>query len=55
LSQLAGLLGEFVETDIAIEIADRGLSIREGGKLAVLMGCAWPGLEKEDAGAVAAA
>jgi DNA polymerase III subunit beta len=55
LSQLAELLGEFVETDIAIEIADRGLLIREGGKLAVLMGCAWPGLEKEDAGAVAAA
>jgi hypothetical protein len=44
-----------VETDIAIEIADRGLLIREDGKLAVLMGCAWPGLEKEDAGAVAAA
>jgi DNA polymerase-3 subunit beta len=51
LSRLSMLLGEFKEADIVIEAADGNLLMREGGKLAVLMGCTWNVVTEEEAAA----
>ncbi|MBR1301241.1 DNA polymerase III subunit beta [Bradyrhizobium sp. AUGA SZCCT0042] len=51
LPRLAALLREFGEADVLIEAADRGLLIREGGKLAALMSCTWNFVAEREAAA----